>query len=546
MSSGYNCLRLERNLSETEEPGRTAIKGSIRKGSWMGYILDYLEQASALYPDHTAVDDNKISLTWSQLVCAARTLGTEFQRHTQPGRPVAILMEKSSYTLAAMFGAVYAGCFYTVLDPDQPAVRLGKILRVLGTDLVVAYDAQTGLLKEAGYKGEILYPDAALLDEVKCIGTSESRSRIDAERLGQIRAGASQGDILYGIFTSGSTGVPKAVVVSHKAVSDFIAHFVSDFGITGDDRIGNQAPFDFDVSVKDIYSSVLTGAELVLIPKKLFSTPPLLLDYLCEKHVTSLTWAVSALTMISALRGFRYRIPSEVRRVMFSGEVMPARQLRIWQDALPDALFVNLYGPTEITCNCTYYRVERTFEDGEKLPLGQAFEGREVFLLDDEEKQIHESGKTGEICVSGESLSDGYFHNPEETEKHFLVGKDNIRYYKTGDLGYYGGDGELYFSGRRDFQIKHMGHRIELEEIERALDQIGGIEKSCCVMDERKHQLVAFFFGEAQTDQIRREMKEKVPVYMVPNKLLRTERLVLTKNGKTDRDYYRRKLGAES
>lgn len=546
MSSDYNCLRLERNLSETEEPGRTAKKGSIRKGSWMGYILDYLEQASALYPDHTAVDDNKISLTWSQLVCAARTLGTEYQRHTQPGRPVAILMEKSSYTLAAMFGAVYAGCFYTVLDPDQPAVRLGKILRVLGTDLVVAYDAQTGLLKEAGYQGEILYPDAALLDEVKCIGTSESRSRIDAERLGQIRAGASQGDILYGIFTSGSTGVPKAVVVSHKAVSDFIAHFVSDFGITGDDRIGNQAPFDFDVSVKDIYSSVLTGAELVLIPKKLFSTPPLLLDYLCEKHVTSLTWAVSALTMISALRGFRYRIPSEVRRVMFSGEVMPARQLRIWQDALPDALFVNLYGPTEITCNCTYYRVERTFEDGEKLPLGQAFEGREVFLLDDEEKQIHESGKTGEICVSGESLSDGYFHNPEETEKHFLVGKDNIRYYKTGDLGYYGGDGELYFSGRRDFQIKHMGHRIELEEIERALDQIGGIEKSCCVMDERKHQLVAFFFGEAQTDQIRREMKEKVPVYMVPNKLLRTERLVLTKNGKTDRDYYRRKLGAES
>lgn len=119
----------------------------------------------------------------------------------------------------------------------------------------------------------------------------------------------------------------------------------------------------FDVSVKDIYTSVMTGASLVLIPKEMFCTPPVLLDYLCEKKVTTPIWAISALTLVSALKGLRYRVPGDVKRVMFSGEIMPAKQLRCWQEALPQAEFINLYGPTEITCNCTYYPVKRIYED---------------------------------------------------------------------------------------------------------------------------------------------------------------------------------------
>ena len=120
----------------------------------------------------------------------------------------------------------------------------------------------------------------------------------------------------------------------------------------------------------------------------------MLLDYLCNKHVNTLIWAVSALTLISALHGLKYRIPIEVKRVMFSGEVMPVKQLRQWQLALPEAEFVNLYGPSEITCNCTYYRVKRIFEDDEILPLGKAFDGRKVFLMDDEGKEISTAEKT--------------------------------------------------------------------------------------------------------------------------------------------------------
>ena len=136
----------------------------------------------------------------------------------------------------------------------------------------------------------------------------------------------------------------------------------------------------------------MSGATLVVIPRTYFSAPPLLLDYLCDRHVTSLTWAVSALTIISSLGGLKYRVPTEIKRVMFSGEVMPNKQLKLWQEALPDAMFVNLYGPSEITCNCTYHIIDHVVTEGEKLPIGKAFAGRSVFLLDEHHRLITEAG----------------------------------------------------------------------------------------------------------------------------------------------------------
>ncbi|MFQ7552906.1 AMP-binding protein [Blautia marasmi] len=225
---------------------------------------------------------------------------------------------------------------------------------------------------------------------------------------------------------------------------------------------------------------------------------------------------------------------------------MPVKQLRIWQAALPCAEFINLYGPTEITCNCTYYRVKEMLPDGEKIPIGRAFPGRIVFLMDECGKEIASPGKIGEICVSGESLSEGYYHNPEETKERFIScsknGDGSGRYYKTGDLGFYGKCGELYFSGRKDFQIKHMGHRIELEEIEHAMEQIGGLERGLCLLDEKRNKLVAFYLGDISKEQIQEMMKEKLPAYMIPHKLVKTDLMPLNKNGKTDREYFRQKL----
>ena len=500
----------------------------------MNNILEYLERTAEKYPGRIAVEDDKEALTWKELADLSRRIGTAAGKRIASGDPVVILAPKGPLTLAAMFGAVYGGGFYVNGEPALPPRRLKEIFRVLRPKLVLIRPEEIPLIRQAGYTG-----DYCLLHEA-------AGEEPDLELLERRRKDSCSEDILYGIFTSGSTGTPKGITVSHRAVIDFITHFTEIFGIDEKDRIGNQAPFDFDVSVKDIYSAVMTGAALVLIPRQLFSVPAALLDYLCEKKATVLIWAVSALTMISSLGGFKYRIPSDVRKVMFSGEVMPANQLACWQEALPEAEFVNLYGPTEITCNCTYYPVQKVPGEGEKLPIGKAFPGRRVFLLNEEGGEIREPEQAGEICVAGESLSLGYYHNPAETEKSFqeriFPDGRKERYYRTGDLGFLGKDGNLYFSGRKDFQIKFNGHRIELEEIERLLDQMQGIEKSCCVTDHRKTCLAAFYMGKVMPGEIRLWLKKRLPGYMVPRKIFQTEKLPLTKNGKTDRKALQKRL----
>ena len=226
---------------------------------------------------------------------------------------------------------------------------------------------------------------------------------------------------------------------------------------------------------------------------------------------------------------------------MFSGEMMPIKQLNIWRSYYPDAMFVNLYGPTEITCNCTYYIIDKEFSENDRLPMGQAFANERVFLLDEDDNEIPytKPGVTGELCVAGTSLALGYYNDSAATAKAFTQNPLQSGWpetiYRTGDLAYYEADNMLYFAGRRDFQIKHMGHRIELEEIESVLGSVSTVEHACCFFDEEKGKIVAFYVGGNDKKQILNDMKQKVPEYMLPNILRCVESLPLTKNGKTDR-----------
>ena len=490
-------------------------------------ILDYLEQSARHYPDKIAFADEMSTCTYKELWKTARSVGTKLANYVPPRSPVPVFMEKRVETIYAFLGAVYAGCFYVLLDSKLPSERLKQILQTLQSEVLVLHPDYEKQFKALEYERNVVNILEALQEEE------------DAVLLETIREQRLDIDPLYAIFTSGSTGIPKGVLVSHRSVIDFMEEFVDIFGITDKDVIGNQAPFDFDVSVKDIYSTLKTGATMQIIPKKMFSFPTKLLDYLDEREITTLIWAVSALCIVTTLKGLEYKVPQKVNKIIFSGEVMPIKHLNEWKKYLPDALYANVYGPTEITCNCTYYIVDREFQPGESLPIGQPFPNEKVFLLDEGNQLVREAGKKGEICVSGTALSLGYYRNPEQTKKVFVQNPLNEKYleriYRTGDMAYYGHDGYLYFASRKDFQIKHMGHRIELGEIELAMEMAEGIRRACCTYDEPENKIIAFYEGEAEKRQIVRALGKKLPAYMIPNVWVKLDRLPITKNGKIDR-----------
>lgn len=490
-------------------------------------ILEYLERSAQLFPEKPALVDERQSITFAQALEDSRRVGSSLALSLTKGQPVAVYMEKSVENLCAFWGIVYAGGFYVSFNTQLPTSRLQQMQSVLQAPFVITDEEHQAALEEVFPPHRILlYQDLV-------------KSTVDRALLAQIRQRHVDTAPLYANFTSGSTGVPKAVVVGHRSTLDFIDHFCPIFSITQKDVIANQAPFDFDVSVKDIYSALATGATLVLVPRPLFSQPQQLLDFLCEHRATTLIWAVSALCLITTVHGLDYRTPETVNKVLFSGEVMPAKHLKIWMEHLPRAQFVNLYGPTEITCNCTYHIIdrERSYPDG--IPMGQAFPNEDVFLLDGDDQLVTSPNVVGEVCVRGSALALGYYRNPEQTAAAFPNNPLNPCYperiYRTGDLARYSTLGELHFCGRKDFQIKHMGHRIELEEIERAVSNLPGVHRCCCVFHSEKHRLYAFYQGELTSKELRLQLLPILPPYMIPNVFRLVDQFPLNKNGKIDR-----------
>jgi len=506
----------------------------------MNNVLELLENAAACCRDELKIREPGRACSYRELAAGARRTATVLARfscgrdHTKEngpsepgikGRPAAVFMEKGIDALTAFMGIVYAGGFYVMLNPRNPAARIRNALDVLDTDLLITDRAHEKTARNIAQRETVL-----LIEELT--ETAEDRGLLET-----LRRTASPDDLLYSMFTSGTTGDAKWVTISHRCVLDFMEYFPDMFGISEKDVIGNQAPFDFDVSVKDIYSAFKTGASLVIIPSKYFTFPQTVLDYLCDLHVTVLIWAVSALCLISMLKGFEYRVPEDVRKILFSGEAMPLSQLSLWQTALHKAEFVNLYGPTEITCNCLFYRIKERAETMKVLPVGNAFPGREVFLLDQNDRQITGTGVRGEICVGGTSVSPGYYHAKEATDKVFTADPRGLLpvIYRTGDIGYLNENGEFVFAGRTDFQIKHMGHRIELEEIEREISRLDGVGRAVCVYDEEKKRMTAFYTGGADRKELKTKLAERLPMYMIPSKFLPMENLPVTDNGKIDR-----------
>lgn len=493
----------------------------------MNNVMGYLRQRAKDSYDRVAVIEEDRTCTFGELFEYSITVAAILKKNQVNKKPVIVLMDKGIMTLYAFFGIAYSGNHYCLINPDLPEARAKAIKNILATPYVITDRKHLNQAKGWFWDSECwLIEDLIEAKADLTLAKTAYEQTIDT-------------DPLYINFTSGSTGVPKGVMIAHHSVIDFIETFVDTFEINENDRIGNQAPFDFDVSVKDIYSCLKTGATLVIIPKRYFSSPKELIDYLCDKEVTTLIWAVSALSLICAFHGLDYRVPHRIKKIMFSGEVMPLKHLKAWQQALPQTDFVNLYGPSEITCNCTYHIVDPHRDYSSSIPIGKPFLNNEVFLLDNQMHRIERSNQAGEIAVRGRGLALGYYGNKDETQKHFISNPLHDNYeekiYLTGDLGYFDDNGDLVFAGRKDFQIKYLGHRIELEEIEKQAMNIPAIEQFCCLFDGEKHRLYGFYVGSFTKGELIRELGEKLPEYMIPTKIIKLEVMPLSKNGKIDR-----------
>lgn len=489
-------------------------------------VLEYLEQTVTRLPDKMAFADEEQSLTFAEVSDRSRKIGSALAALHAAKEPVVVYMKKSPATITAFFGVIYAGCYYVPIDEEMPKRRMELILENTNAAYLI-YDEDT-----ADKVGELVFKGTSLSYEETIKG------QIDDEALANIRRGCLDVDPIYVLFTSGSTGVPKGVVGYHRGVIDYIESLSEVLGFGEETVFGNQTPLYLDACMKEIYPTLKFGASTWLIPKQCFMFPVKLVEFLNEHQINTICWVVSALTMISAFGTFETIKPEHLHTIAFGSEVFPIKQFNLWKTTLPNARFFNLYGPTEATGMSCYYYADRLFEEKEVIPIGRPFRNTEILLLNEEGKPVAQ-GETGEICIHGTCLTHGYYNNPEKTAEVFTQNPLNPyfpdRIYHTGDLGKWNEEGELVFVSRKDYQIKHMGHRIELGEIEADVDLLDGVKTCCCIFIPENKKIVLFYVGDVDKRTLTKELKDRLPRYMIPNAILQLELLPLTPNGKMDR-----------
>lgn len=503
----------------------------------MKNILERLEESAKKFADKIIFAENGQSdkeISYSSFVDECKKVASSFLGLKSIGggknNPIAVFDNRNINTLVGMFGVVYSGNFYIVLDSNSPAERLQKIVDIIKPVAFVYEECNKEKLSNLSIN------DAVLVDV-----ENARQNKIDEEFLNIQRANMVSTDPVYALFTSGSTGLPKGTILTHLNVLSYIDWFVNTFEIDDKTVFANQTPFYFSMSVSDIFGTVVSGATFNIVPKSFFSFPIQLVRLLNEKKVNTIYWVPSALSIVANIKLFDYEKPQYLKKILFAGEVMPNKQLNYWRKNLPNALYANLFGPTETTDICTYYVVNRPFADDESLPIGKHCDNCDTFVVGEDGKQVTEIGQVGELFARGAFVAYGYFDNPEKTSAAFVQNPLHNHYpelvYKTGDLVKLNEFGEYVYMGRKDFQIKHMGYRIELGEIETAGSSIDKINSNVCIYDSEKDLIVMVYEGRIKEDELGLVMKEKVPYYMVPNVIIKVKQMPYNANGKIDRSF---------
>ncbi|MBQ7775930.1 MAG: amino acid adenylation domain-containing protein [Lachnospiraceae bacterium] len=490
------------------------------------HVLDYLDNIVKVKPQKLAFANEAEGMTFQEVYDQSRAIGSYLYKQKVYKQPVIVFMNKHPKEVTAFFGVIKGGNFYVPIDEEMPQSRIELILQNVQPQIIICDEGTKAVAEKFDFDGQIV-----LYDDIK-------DTPVDEDALQSIYDRTIDTDPIYIVFTSGSTGVPKGVAACHRSVIDYIEQLSETLEFDEDTVFGNQTPLYFDACLKELYPTLKFGATTYLIPRSLFSFPINLVEFMNEHRINTICWVVSALTMISAFNTFKTITPQYLRTIAFGSEVFPIKQFKKWREVLPEAKFTNLYGPTEGTGMCCYYKVNREFEADEVIPIGRPFKNTEIILLTEKDERAGE-GEVGEICIRGTSLTLGYYNNWEKTGEVFVQNPLNKAYpeliYRTGDLGRYNEHGELIFVSRKDYQIKHMGHRIELGEIEVNVNMLEEVKIAGCIYDDRKGRIVLYYVGTIEEKELATLLKDKLPRYMIPNNIIKLEQMPFTANGKIDR-----------
>ncbi|MBE2212913.1 MAG: amino acid adenylation domain-containing protein [Opitutaceae bacterium] len=496
-------------------------------------VIDYFEQGALVRcPDKLAVKDASGEYTFRQLGRFARNCAALILARKEIMRkPVPVFLPKSAQNIIANIGIMYSGNAYANLDIKSPPQRLKGMLDNLAPEVVVTSRAHIATLQDLGIAESLLvFVEDAMVE----------RDQHDHALLMRRLEAIIDTDPYCFIHTSGSTGIPKGVALHHRCTIDFVDWAFDRLRLDGSEVMGSLAPIYFDAYTLELCMLMSKGSTMIVVPDTLTTFPIKLVEFVAANPINFIFWVPTIMVNI-ANQDLLARIKLErLTKVFFIGEVFPTKHLNYWRRHLPTAMFVNLYGPIEITVACTYYIVEREFQDDEKLPVGFPCRNTEILILNEQNK-LSAVGEQGEICVRGSSLALGYYNNPERTAKGFVQNPLNPHYpewiYRTGDLGFWNERGEIMFLGRRDFQIKHQGYRIELGEIEHAVLQVPGIRNCCVVYNQTQREITLFYESDAAVPpaKMREHLSSSLPKYMFPTVLNWMEQMPRNPNGKIDR-----------
>jgi len=491
-------------------------------------LLDYFEDTVRLFPEKLAISDSASLLTFKELRQRAKILALHIsEREHSFNESIAVFLPKTNDAIVSFIAILYSGNIYAPIDTKSPIQRNKSILQSLNPIKIITNSDFINKIKELDLNIDIINIDELVYTNIddfefnykKCIDT----------------------DPAYIIHTSGSTGNPKGVAICHRSIIDYISWAIETFQVSEKESIGNQAPFIFDNSTLDIYLMMFTGATLHLIPEELFIFPAKLLSFLNTNKITFVFWVPSVLINIANLKLLETIQIQSINKVLFAGEVMPIKYLNHWIHNLKkDVLFANLYGPTEITVDCTYYIVDRKFKDNEVLPIGKPCKNSDVIILN-KKNQVCQIGESGELCVRGTSLALGYWNDFIKTKTVFVQNPLNNSFpekiYRTGDIVYLNDNSEIIFIGRNDNQIKHLGYRIELGEIEHSVLSVFNDINAVIEYNYLKNEICLFYQSKHNIGivEFRKKLSRVLPKYMIPTRYIQMDILPLTSSGKKDR-----------